>query len=53
MNKYPAPSPKPMPLTSMPDRVDVRDQRDMNLKDGMKTDRPMPINPGRPEEGGK
>jgi hypothetical protein len=28
---------KPMPVTSMPDRVDPNDQRDMSLKAGMKS----------------
>jgi hypothetical protein len=47
-----APSPKPMPLTSMPDRVYPPDQRDagQELKAGIKPDSKMDVNPGRQEE---
>lgn len=46
------PSPKPMPRTSLPDRVDYRDQRDMGqeLKAGMRSSNDMKINPGREPE---
>jgi hypothetical protein len=47
-----APSPKPMPLTSMPDRVYPPDQRDagQELKAGIRPSNDMKINPGKPEE---
>lgn len=50
-----APSPKPMPVTSWPDRVDYRDQRDYGqcLKAGVSSSNNMNINPGKPPEGEK
>ena len=49
------PSPKPMPVTSMPDRVDSRDQRDwgQQLKAGISSSNDMKINPGKEPEGEK
>ena len=46
------PSPKPMPLTSMPDRVYPPDQRDagQELKAGIKSSNEMKINPGKKPE---
>ena len=47
-----APSPKPMPLTSMPDRVYPPDQQNagQELKAGIKPSTDMKINPGKPAE---
>lgn len=47
-----APSPKPMPVTSLPDRVDYRDQRDygQELKAGVRSSNEMKVNPGKPVE---
>jgi hypothetical protein len=43
-------TPKPMPVTSMPDRVDPRDQRDMELKAGIRGGK-LIVNPGKPPSG--
>jgi hypothetical protein len=47
------PSPKPMPTTGMPDRVDPNLISDMDMKRGMSSDRKMEVNPGRKGEGEK
>lgn len=42
------PSPRPMPVTGKPDRVDQDNQKDMSLKQGVLTAfGSMQINPGR------
>jgi hypothetical protein len=43
-------TPQPMPTTGMPDRVTLPPPA-FNQKRGMTTDRPMPVNPGRPPSG--
>lgn len=50
MAKPECPSPKPMPVTVRPDRVDYmeRGMTSLGMKAGLSTDRPMPVNPGKP-----
>ena len=43
-------TPKPMPTTGMPDRNDPNNQRDMELKAGIKGGK-MVVNPGKPPSG--
>lgn len=44
------PTPKPMPVTSMPDRRDPNARSDMDMKDGV-TFGKMQVTNGRPPEG--
>jgi hypothetical protein len=41
------PTPKPMPTTGMPDRLDPVPPSDMDLRKGVKFGK-MSVNPGRP-----
>lgn len=45
-------TPKPMPVTSRPDRPEYfeRGMTSLGMKNGMSSDRPMPVNPGRPAD---
>lgn len=43
-------TPQPMPTTGKPDRAE-QPPPPFNQKAGMSTDRPMPVNPGRPAGG--
>jgi hypothetical protein len=52
MAKNESPSPKPMPVTSRPDRPEYfeRGMTSLGMRQGMTTDRPMPVNSGRAAE---
>jgi hypothetical protein len=45
-------TPKPMPVTSLPDRVDPNDQKDLELKEGVRGNG-LILNPGKSPKGVK